>query len=50
MISSRADFFFFFSALESELDGTSFLLVEDEAVDLRAVAPNTELHRHTTTL
>lgn len=44
MISSRADFFFF-SPLVSEL--MSFLLVEDDAAALRALAPRTELHRET---
>lgn len=41
MISSRADFFFFF-ALESELEDASFLLVDDAAA-LRALAPRAEL-------
>ncbi len=45
MISSRADFFFF-SALESKPEeDVSFLLVEDDAAALRALAPRTELQR-----
>lgn len=41
MISSRADFLFF-SALESEPEDVSFLLVDDAAA-LRALAPRAEL-------
>lgn len=42
MISSRADFLFF-SALESEPEDASFLLVDDAAAALRALAPRAEL-------
>lgn len=45
MISSKADFFFF-SLLESELDGGSFLLTDGgAAAAFRALGPRTELRR-----
>lgn len=51
MISSKADFFFFFSPLESELE--SFLFTEDDDDEdddaFRALAPRTELKEDTST-